>query len=110
MKRDELQKMIDQSDHNAEYMRKIGESYLRGEVLRDLVAAECWLNKAVEMEDEKESVIAMALIARNILGKDQVFSDGDYLHMKKEYETAEGEKKKELELFLSFATDKQKGL
>lgn len=108
--RDKLQRMIDQSNKTAKEMRKIGQSYLRGDVLKDEVAAEGWLMKAVETEDREEAPIAMALIAKEILKKEQIFSDMDYLQMKEEAENAEGEKRTELELLLEFATEKQKGI
>lgn len=107
--REKLQKMIDQSDKQARQMIEIGQSYLRGDVLKDEVAAEGWLMKAIDTEDREEAPIAMEILIKEILKREQVLSDGDYLQMRKEYEVAEGEKKKELELFLSFATDKQKG-
>lgn len=110
MTREELQKMINQSDKHARQMREIGQCYLRGDVLKDEVAAEGWLMKAIDSEDREEALIAMEILIKEILKKEQVLSDGDYLQMKKEYATAKGEKKKELELLLSFATDKQKGL
>ena len=107
--REELQKMIDLPDKQAKQMREIGQSYLRGDVLKDAVAAESWLMKVIEAEDAKESPLAMALIAKEILGKEQIFSDKDYLQIKEEAENAEGEKRTELELLLEFATKKQKG-
>lgn len=108
--REELQKMIDQPDKQASQMREIGQSYLRGDVLKDVVAAESWLMKVIEAEDAKESPLAMALIAKEILGKEQLLSDEDYLEIRKELETTEGEEKEKLERILTFATEKQKGL
>ena len=46
--REELQKMINQSDKHARQMREIGQCYLRGDVLKDEVAAEGWLMKAID--------------------------------------------------------------
>ena len=108
--RDELQKMIEQADRRPEYMRRIGESYIRGDVLKDEVAAESWLMKAIETEDAKEALLAMELYVKEILKKEQVLSDKDYIKIKEEYESATGEKRAELEILLDFATLKQKGI
>ena len=108
--RDELQKMIEQADRRPEYMRRIGESYIRGDVLKDEVAAESWLMKAIETEDAKEALLAMELYVKEILKKEQVLSDKDYIKIKEEYESATGEKRAELETLLDFATLKQKGI
>lgn len=110
MTREKLQKIIDQPEKKAKEMRQIGQSYLRGDVLKDEVAAEGWLMKVIESEDSVESPFAMTLIAKEILKKEQVFSNEDYLQMKEELQTAEGEKREVLEYILSFATEKQKGL
>lgn len=110
MTRDELQELIDQAGQRAEYMRRIAESYLRGDVLTDTVAAEGWLRKVIETEDAREAPIAMELYAKQILKKEQVLSDQDYLQIKKEHEMAKGEKKEELEILLNLATETQKGL
>lgn len=108
--REELQKMINQANDRPEYMRRIGESYLRGDVLKDKVAAESWLIKAIKTEDAKEAPIAMAIYVKEILEKEQILSDEDYIQIKEEYELATGEKKAELEILLNFATLKQKGI
>ena len=110
MTKEKLQKMISQAEHRPEYMRRIGESYLRGDVLRDIVAAEGWLLKAIETEDAKEAPIAMAIYVKEILKKEQILSDEDYIQIKEEYESATGKKKAELETLLDFATLKQKGI
>ncbi len=107
---EELQERINQKDKSAEEMRKIGESYLRGDVLKDLVAAEGWLQRVVESEDSIEAPIAMALIAKELLGKEQILSDADFLAIKREWEVSEGENRKELETLLGLATEKQKRL
>lgn len=105
---EELQKMIDQTDKKAKEMRKIGQSYLRGDVLKDEVAAEGWLMKAIETEDRKEASIAMAIYVKEILKKEQILSNEDYIQIKEECQLATGEKKDELETLLNFATLKQK--
>lgn len=110
MTREELQAKIDKEHQDAKNMRKIGESYLRGDVIHDMVAAEAWLMKVIEQEDGKEAPIAMALIARNIMGKQEVFSDADYLDMKQRLAMAEGAEREELEKILSFASEHQTNL
>ena len=62
MRKEDLQAKINQADHTAEDMRRIAESYLRGGVLRDVIAAEAWLSRAIACEDGKESQIMEYLI------------------------------------------------
>lgn len=90
MNQKELQKRIDKPDHTPEDMRKIAESYLRGDVLRDLVAAEGWLMKAIESEDGRESMVAMILLVREILKKEHAISEADHKELEKAF--AEGTK------------------
>ena len=52
----------------------------------------------------------MAIYVKEILEKEQILSDEDYIQIKEEYELATGEKKDELEILLNFATLKQKGI
>ena len=110
MTKEKMQERLDKKEKSPWEMREIAEAYLRGDVLKDMVAAEGWLMKVIETEDTKEAPCAMALIARNILGKEQVFSDEDYLKMKEDLKTAKVDERKELEELLSFATVKQKRL
>lgn len=88
----ELQKLIDKEEKTPEEMRMIGESYLRGDVLRDNTAAEAWLQKVIDSGDSKDSIIAMILLMRGIYGIDNVISEKDYQAMKEE----EREKVKEI--------------
>lgn len=88
----ELQKSIDKEEKTPEEMRMIGESYLRGDVLRDNTAAEAWLQKVIDSGDSKDSIIAMILLMRGIYGIDNVISEKDYQAMKEE----EREKVKEM--------------
>lgn len=88
----ELQKLIDKEEKTPEEMRMIGESYLRGDVLRDNTAAEAWLQKVIDSGDSKDSIIAMILLMRGIYGIDNVISEKDYQAMKEE----EREKVKEM--------------
>ena len=96
MTREQLQKQIDKANHSAKEMRLIGEAYLRGDVIRDKVAAEGWLMKAVEMEEPVESALAMILIGREILGVEEIISERDFIDMQKEMKVSE--KKEELEI------------
>lgn len=108
MTKEELQKRIEESIRDAKGMREIGEVYWRGDVLRDPVAAEAWLMKAIEQDDPLESDLAMAFLVKKILGKDQIISDMDYQTLKEEREKIGDKPDRELELLISFATEKQK--
>ena len=83
---EELQKLIDILEKTPEEMRIIGESYLKGDVLDDKVAAEAWLNKVIETGDNEDSFLAMQLLAREIWRKQNVISIRDYEDMKKDFE------------------------
>ena len=96
MTREQLQKLIDKTNLTAKEMRFIGEAYLRGDVIKDKVAAEGWLMKVVEREEPIESALAMLLIGKEILGVEQVISEKDYEDMKIELEMSE--KNEELEM------------
>lgn len=96
MTREQLQKQIDKANHTAREMRLIGESYLKGDVIKDKVAADAWLMKVVEMEEPVESALAMIVIAKEILGVEEVISEKDYEDMKKEIKISE--KNEELEI------------
>lgn len=107
MTKKEFQKKIDKSEKSSKEMREIGEAYIEGEVLKDLVAAEGWLMKVIEGEDQIEAAYAMRRIAVDILGKETVISNEDYLEIKKELEHADGKMKEELEaLLLNSAANK----
>lgn len=82
--KNELQKLIDKEEKTPKEMRIIGESYLRGDVLRDNTAAEAWFQKVIDSGDSKDSIIAMILLMRGIYGIDNVISEKDYQAMKEE--------------------------
>ena len=84
LEKKELQKLIDKEEKTPEEMRIIGESYLRGDVLRDNMAAEAWLQKVIDSGDSKDSIIAMTLLMREIYGIDNVISEKDYQTMQEE--------------------------
>ena len=100
MTMEEFQKKLDKQGKSSKEMREIGEAYISGEVLRDLTAAEGWLMKVIEGEDQVEAAHAMRRIAVDILGKEMVISHEDYLEIKKDLENAEGKTKQELETLL----------
>lgn len=108
MKKEELQKMIKQKDHSPERMRKIGESYLEGDVLWDPVAAEAWLLLAIEQGESEDAIYAMEMIARAIYSQEKVISDKDYLDIFLEWKDAGPERKNYLEKMLKLGTADQK--
>ena len=73
-----LQDMIDHSDNDQKQMLEIGKSYLNGVVLKDLTAAEAWLTKAMNVEENALAVQAMELIGYHIAGREQILTDEDY--------------------------------
>ena len=81
MTREEMQTLIDVAEKTPKEMRIIGESYLNGDVLKDKVAAEAWLNKVIETGDNVDSMMAMMLLAKKILGKENVILENDYEDM-----------------------------
>lgn len=103
MTKEELQERIDRNNTSPENMRRIAESYLKGDVVRDLVAAEAWLMKVIEQEDMEESPLAMALLIKEVMGREQVMTEQEYLEIKKDIETAEGLEKERLENLLEIA-------
>ena len=112
MTRDELQKIIricmdTESEKNGKWMLEIAEAYIDGEILQDKVAAEAWLAKAIMLEDAT-SILAMGILCREILGKEEVLSDEDYKDIYLEYQMAGTKGKKELEELLSLSTDAQR--
>lgn len=100
MTKEEFQKKIDKPAKSSKDMREIGEAYISGEVLRDPVAAEGWLMKVIEGEDQVEAAYAMKRLAVDLLGKETVISHEDYLEIKKDLEHADEKMKQELEALL----------
>ena len=82
MKREELQKAIDQavylSQDDSDLMLQIGKSYLHGEVIKDPVAAKAWLERILEQGESPQAVKAMELLGREVLKKDRILSEEDY--------------------------------
>ena len=112
MTRDKLQEKIKictdtNTDQNGKWMLEIAEAYIKGDILQDKVAAEAWLEKVIALEDDT-SVVAMGILSREILGKEEVLSDADYKDIYIEYQMADEKRKKELEGLLSLGTDVQK--
>ncbi len=104
MTREELQERIDRARSPAE-MLTIGEAYLRGEILLDKVAADAWLSRAVEAEDPAVSPRAMALIAKEILGKKRFLSPEDERDIRTALPTVNTDEKEALEALLRWNYD-----
>lgn len=78
-----IQQMIDHSENHQRMMLEIGKWYLEGTVLKDFTAAEAWLTRAMNMEENALSVQAMELIGHRITGKVQILTDEDYRTIQK---------------------------
>lgn len=104
-----MQRLIDRGDR-PEIMNDIALGYLDGAVLRDPVAAEAWLMKAIEAGDPRESPRAMAVLARRILGRGEILTDEDYLDIRSRAETAGEAEGELLDALLELASDRQKRL
>jgi len=89
-----MQEMIDSCATPAD-MTGIAEAYLEGTVLRDAVAAEAWLMKAIEAEDPVESPRAMAVLAKSILHRPMLTRE-DAEDIRRRAETAQGEQRQQL--------------
>lgn len=89
-----MQAMIDACDTPA-LMTSIAEAYLEGAVLRDAVAAEAWLMKAIEAEDPLESPRAMAVLAKSILHR-PLLTRQDAEDIRRRAQTAQGEQRRQL--------------
>ena len=95
---------------SAAKMLAVARSYLDGDVLRDTVAAEAWLMRAIMREEPLDSVKAMAVWAREILGATEPLSDADYLDIRRQAQSAAGREREELEALLALASSRQSGL
>lgn len=89
-----MQALIDHCDSPAD-MIGIAQAYLNGAVLRDTVAAEAWLMKAIEAEDPVESPRAMAVLAKSILRRPMLTRE-DAEDIRRRAETAQGEQRQQL--------------
>ena len=94
-----LQQWID-SCSGAGDMTRIAQAYLEGTVIRDPVAAEAWLMKAIETGDPIHSPVAMDLLARRILGLDRVIREEEVPILRQELSEARDERRTELEVLL----------
>ena len=95
----ELQKRID-TCRTPEDMTAIAQAYLDGTVLRDPVAAESWLQRAIDTGDPVWSPAAMGILARRILGKEQLYSPEELLALTVRAARAVGTEKLELDSLL----------
>lgn len=107
MEKEKMQKLID-SGETPEAMIAVAQAYLDGGVLRDPVAAEGWLMKAIEAGDPVQSSKAMGILAVRVLGKNQVLTDEDYRDIRYRAQTAVGRERQELLALLSLASEEQK--
>lgn len=101
-----MQAMIDTCDSPAD-MTGIAEAYLNGAVLRDTVAAEAWLMKAIEAEDPAASPRAMAVLARSILHR-PLLTREDAEDIRRQAETAQGEQRQQLLDLLALNSETEK--
>lgn len=104
-----MQQRIDAAE-SAAAMISVAEAYLDGEVLRDPIAAEAWLMRAIETEDPLEAPKAMAVLAARILKKEEVLSDSDYQDILRCVQTADNQERKALLGLLELGSDRQKRL
>lgn len=102
-----MQLLIDRGN-DPKAMLTIARGYLDGTVLRDKVAAEAWLMRAIEAEDPLESPKAMALLASRVLGKGEILSDQDYLDIRRRSRTAVGQEREVLLSLLELGSERQK--
>lgn len=99
MEMDQLQFRIDNGKTAEDYLT-IARQYLAGSPVRDPVAAQAWLNKAIEADDPVISPAAMGLLAREVLGKKQVIPEEEIAELKLRAKRAAGREKQELEALL----------
>lgn len=104
----QLQRAIDQDTPPA--MISVAQSYLRGDILRDPVAAEAWLLRAVAAEDALISPRAMGLLATKLWQIKEPLSDADYLQMRRRVKDARGAERQTLLELLKLASERQKNI
>lgn len=104
-----MQQFIDRGT-DPKTMIAIAEGYLEGTVLRDKIAAEAWLMRAIEAEDPLESPKAMAMLASRVLEKETILSDQDYLDIRAQARTAAGQEREALSKLLELGSERQKKL
>lgn len=105
----QMQQRIDAAE-SAAAMIAVAEGYLDGEVLRDPVAAEAWLMRAIETEDPVQAPKAMAVLAARILKKAEVLSDSDYQDIRRQARTAAGQERDALLGLLALGSRRQKNM
>lgn len=96
----QLQRQIDNCT-GAEDMTAIALAYLAGTVIRDAVAAEAWLMKAIEQDDPVHSPRAMGIFGRELLGRDRILPQEEIPELRARAARAEGRERAELEALLS---------
>jgi len=109
MNKETLQTLID-GQPSPEAMTAIARAYLDGSVLRDPVAAEAWLMRAIAAEDPAVSARAMGMLAALLPGSPPPLTDRDYLDIRDRAKTARGQERTALLELLKLATPEQKNL
>lgn len=109
MDKDTLQQLIEHCD-DPNTMITIAEAYIDGIILRDPLAAEAWLMRAINTENPLAAPKAMGILAVKLLGKTTVLSEADYLDIRHRLNTACNAEQDELLALLKLATDAQKRL
>ena len=84
----------------AEEMVLIAREYLKGTLIRDPVAAEAWLLRAIEADDPVHSPEAMGILAREVLRKDRVIPEEEIPELRSRAAAAKGREKEVLEALL----------
>jgi hypothetical protein len=106
MEQAELQKLISKENHSQQEALHIGESYLHGEVLKDLVAAEAWLLRVLDMGETEATVRAMELLQQEVWKEKSTLEKQDIQTIQQELTSAEGERKRYLEALLKMISQK----
>lgn len=75
MEQKEMQRLIDGAEPAA--MLRVARAYLDGDILRDNVAAEAWLLRAVDAGEPVTAAKAMGVLARELWQIDEPLSDVD---------------------------------
>lgn len=94
MEREELQALLEKNTKTQKDMLLIAESYLRGDVLKDALAAEAWLHAVINEGETVEAVRAMELLGKQIIGAEEVLAPEDLAQIRRELETETSEERR----------------
>lgn len=106
MEQKEMQRLIDCTEPAA--MLRVARAYLDGDILRDRVAAEAWLLRAVDAGEPVTAAKAMGILARELWQIDEPLSDADVLDLRRAAQ--EQGASQELRTLLELASERQKKL